>query len=493
MLALFLHNHWIREEGIMKKLSYFFIPAFLLISLPQPAHSSWTVEEAAEALCDNYDGIDCDFSEYHGDTKFGSTHAVQGGNGKIRSESAYCLIRDGNEQTADATVGGDEDWYQFGVKSRFHVTYAGKDSNGLYHAEGQRLLDLVLFGESLASIEVQDLQSAFPTEKEKARGGSCKKWLQVGKKKMCSQYGTPSLSLRTGYYMNLDTHEYSWMVDVDEVARDLFRVEYPDLEVGLGQNVFFDYSGQTLLSGNELILNDGIVPLTAPMGNAWEWGIDPDYDPATTWVNAELPIVDFGIAEVTLEFNLDFHGYYALDEAPLGEGGDLVGGDPDQGQGNIGFPANADLATSTYLSGGMGIEVIAHACLDFGWFGEECADFEIVDVSEGEEREPMNEVVYTPQGAPLTARWANGDEADTATEVSGQIEACLAAPEIVQEPEEMADPADWVVFAGQVAEAFADHYEVCYIYTPPSPQVSYDEPSFKLCDDEGRVYEPVDD
>lgn len=458
----------------------------LVLFFPQQS-GAISLEELAETFCDYYDGVDCSFDEDHAIYKFGPHHAIYGGSGKIRSQSAYCLIRDGNGQMADATFGEADTWKHFGAQSRFHITYAGKDSTDLYRAEGQRVLDLILLGHTLEGAEVQDLLTNFPVEKEKSKRGPCKKWMQVGKKKICTQFDT-SLSLRSGYYMPLDTHFYNWEIDVDEVLSDLSQIfggpSIPDgFEMGLGQDVPFEYYGTTELDGTDLILNDGMIPSLAYSGNIWEWGRKPDEETATSYLNIEFPAATVRFASLTLLFDLELNGYYALEEGPIVN-------DPDTGQ--LDNPPDYDeKTTSTHLAGGTKVNFTLEACLDFGWFGTWCGDFNIVDADKIEKKDPLNIIAYSARGVPSHVLWANGQEAEGARDTHDQINACMNAEPLIQEPEEPATPADWLTFLTGVAQTADEHYEPCSI-TQPSNTVNYTEPGFKLCDSEGTVFETTD-
>lgn len=463
----------------------------ILVFLLHPMTArSLSVEELAEMYCEYNDGVDCNFSLYHGSYTFGSHHVTQGGSGKIRSDGAYCLIRDGNGQIADATFG--EDWYEFGTKSYLHLTHAGQDDTGGHRANGQRVVDLVVFGVPLRGAEVQDFYSTFPTEKQKGKSGLCKKWLKLGNTKMCTEWRPGVPSMRTGYYFDLDTHEYNWKVDIDAIAKEYFDVEVAGLEFALEQNVPFDYSGTTLLDEAAFDLNDGVIPLTANTRNAWQWGTEAEYDPATSSLNLEIPVYSQSVASLRLFFGLTLHGYYALEEAPFDPNGEpSVLGDPDYGQGGVMVTGNENQATMTHLEGGTGVEIIAKVCLDFGWFGTWCGDFVLVDAENMEERTPMNQIVYTPRGMPIYAEWSGGSTVDEAADINSQIETCLSAETISADPIEPASPADWVNFAGAVADEAAEHLTPCFVVAPNNT-VEYTAPSFKLCDDEGRVYEATD-
>lgn len=459
------------------------IVVFLFILFFPQTSYAYSLEELAELLCDNYDGVSCDFGSHEGIYKFGSHHLVHKGNGKIRSEAAYCLIRDGDGATADATVGDEGEWNHFGTQSRLHVTYAGVNEDGEYRAEGQRLLDLVLLGHTLYGAEVQDLLANFPIETEKVKNKTCKKWLQVGGKKMCGQW-SPTLKSRKGYYLELDTNFYAWDIDIDEVAGDLSALfggpPMPEgLEIALGQDVSFEYYGTTELSGNDLILDDGIIPSIAYSGNIWEWGHDPDDDEVTSYLDIEVPVLDVEFASLTLFFDVHGNGYYALEEGPWVS-------DPDSGQLDTPLDYN-EMTTSTYLAAETDVGFTIEACLDF-IFDTWCGDFEVPILDESEQRDPLNRITYTSWGVPKNSLWASGDASDDNRAVTDEINTCLYAETVVQDPEEPAGPSDWVEFVEAVAQTAADHYSPCYVIEPQNTVVAQ-APSFKLCDDGGHVFE----
>lgn len=480
-------NKPIRAGGIMlhRIICHAVMVIGLVVAGTAPAFA-WTAEELAETFCDYYDGVGCHFEDRHATYKFGPYSALHHGNGKIRSEAAYCLLRDGNGQAVNATLG--EDWYRFGTEERLHITYAGQAPTGFYRAEGQRIMDLVLFGHTLHGAEVQDYLADFPTELERPKKPACLQWTQIGKKKWCVRYA-PALSLRTGYYMTLDTFAYGWDVDVDEVVRDLSAVfggpPIPDeLQLSLGQEVPFVYYGTTELGGNELILDDGLIPAAAFSGNEWAWGLPPDaVDPSSAHLSADLPIVSVKFASLMLYLDVTLNNEYQLREGPFIT-------DPDTGL--MDNPPNPEaLTTSTHLAAESDLDLVLEACLDFGWFGEWCSDFAIVDAEHIAQADPLNIITYTPRGTPLSVQWADGVTAAGTRDAADHLNACLFAAPVIDEPEEMAAPGDWVEFLNDVAASVDEHFEPCFIVEPVNT-VQFQEPSFKLCDDAGHVYEAVD-
>lgn len=476
-----MHHH--------KSLWLSFTILMTMLFLPFMAHAT-SARELAELLCEYYDGLDCQFEEHASSYKFGSWHEWEGGTGKIRSQAAYCLIRDGDGAIASGTFGNEDDWYQFGAESRLHLVHAGKNSSDFYEADTQRLLDLVIFGHRLENIEVQNLATDFPTEKEKSKSGKCKKWLKSGKAKLCTQYLPGQPSFRTAYYLNLATESYSWKLGIDEVLKDLFEVELYGLEAEMGQNVPFAYSGTTELTAYENIMNDGVIPASAATDNLWTWGIHPDYGLESTGLKAEIPVASFTPGEAKLVLDFDMNGFHALREGNSASTSETPVINPEQE-----YPGsnsqNSNVATATYLAAGTELSLIAKVCLDFGWFGSWCGNFEIVKFDAMESHDPLNVVTYSTTGTPLSLMWADGTVSNGANAVASQINTCLSAPAIDQSPEEMSSPEDIAEFLSDVAQAFDEHYEVCDVFTPPSPQLSYDQPSFKLCDDDGRTYEAV--
>lgn len=457
----------------------------MIMTSASPA-SAWTAEELAELFCEYYDGVGCHFEDHHATYKFGPYSAVHKGNGKIRSAAAYCLLRDGDGSVVDATLGGAEDWYQFGAQERLHLTYAGKDPSNVYRVDGQRVMDLVLFGHTLTGVEIQDYAANFPTEKARPQKPACLKWTQVGAKKMCTTFA-PALALRTGYYMTLDTFTYGWNVDVDEVIRDLSNLfggpPLPDeLQVSIGQEVPFIYYGTTELGGDDLILDDGLIPATAASGNEWGWGLPPDaVDPSSAHVSAELPIASLKFASLMLYATITLNDKYALREGPFIT-------DPDTGQMDN-PPTPEELTTSTHLAAETDIEVILEACVDF-WLDEWCGDFAIVDVEDIAHEDPLNIITYSPRGNPRSVQWADGVASNDARDAIDHLNACLSAPAMIDEPEEMASPSDWVEFLGEVGASVEEHYEPCFLVEPVSSVASM-QPSFKLCDSAGRVYDAI--
>jgi hypothetical protein len=464
---------------------YLLILLAMGLSLATSPVGAWTVEELAETFCDYYDGVSCNFEEIEGAYKFGPHSLLTGGNGKLRAEAAYCLLRDGDGEKADGTLG--EDWYQFGAVSRVHVTHAGRDPATLLRLDSQHMTDLVLFGKTLTGVGSQELLTTFPIEAATPQKKGCKKWAQVGSQKVCAQY-QPVWSDRRGYYMTLKTEAYGWEIDLDEVAGDLSTLfggpPLPEgLEVALGQDVPFEYYGTTALGGTDLILNDGQIPSIAYSGNLWEWGVSPAAgDRDSLYLTIELPIVSTQFASLTLDGGILLDSYYALEEGPFY-------GDPDAGITDTPPPID-ELTTSTHLEAGTDIELTLAACIDFGWFGEWCGDFLIVDLEDVAERDPLNQIAYTPRGQPLSSQWSDGTDSVAAGDVYEEITSCLNAATIEQESQETASPADWSQFFTDVGEEVDEHYGPCQI-TEPQNTVTIVEPSFKICDDRGNVYEPL--
>lgn len=460
---------------------------FILTLLIPVVGFAITPEGVIEEICDAVDVADCSFDDYSALYNFGKT-TLTGGAGKIRSNAAYCLIRDGQDAVADGTFGEEGDWTHFGTKSKFHLTYAGKDSDNIYRASGQRLLTFVLFDHELPNLEIQDLSARFPNEKKYTVKSSCKK---KGKfKNTC--VGSMAIA-ETNYYLDLDTESYSWELDLATILSEVFGLNWPGLELTVGQDVAFNYAGVTVLSGADTDLNNGIFPALAGAPNSWEWGLDPDYDQPTTYLNAKFPVASAWAAQINLLLELGLNGFYKLLEGNNATGSpDFSAADPDGFYGGTSGTSTTEAGlTMTELAAKFGIEFVAQVCIDFRWFGTYCGEFPIIDFASVEDLEPLNFVTYEANGSPLYLQWADGTSATGADAVHAEITECLSAETIVNPPEEMADPTDIVDFLRDVGGSFVDHFHVCEKNSPPAPTVSYTDPTFKLCDNEGHVYEAI--
>lgn len=469
----------------------------VMMALHPATGFTWDLEEVAEEVCGVVEGVSCSFDDHEGTYKFGPYDPVAGGMGKVRSQAAYCLIRDGDGARADATIG--QDWYQFGASSRFHLTHAGQGSNGVYGASGQRLLDLVVFGHTLEGAELQNLATVFPRENERGVRYRCAKKMKLGKASVCTKL-VPYV--RTGYYMTVDTHSYDWALDIDQILSEYFSVSYPGLEIQLGQHVPFLYGGSTELAGADLNLTDGVIPTIAGGMNAWAWGVLPveasDTDLATSAFSVQFPAFTLGVASVNLGLAVDLQGHYSLRESgdPENPGAyTATPNDPDAAQvadeGNsINSPEGG--VTSTHLRASAGIDFTATVCIDFGWFGTRCGDFEIFKDELLSDTDLVNMVGYEPDGDPLFLQWS-GETTVVGTQAAQQgINACFSAPTIDQPAEEPASPQEMKAFTDAIQDTFVAQYTICQKNAPPPPTVAMEEPSFRLCNTLGEVLEPRD-
>lgn len=460
------------------------------------AHAEWpSVEEAIETLCDAADGVSCSYEQHSGTYNFGTLSLAPGGTGRIRSQAAYCLIRDGKDATASGTFGDDDDWFQFGAQSRFHLTHAGKDPDGAYRAEGQRLLDLTVFGLTLPNIELQDLAARFPTEKLPGRPARCAKKAKIGKANVCIKFEPGQASPATNYYMTLDTEAYAWELNIATILKENFDVEFPGFQMTLGQDAKFAYLGVTELSGSDLNVNDGLIPGAAGGPNVWEWGVDPQYDPATSRLDVSVPVTTTGAVRASLLLGLHLHGHYTLEESidvnnPWG----YSAYDPD-GTYTGGYSASGSApggVTSTHLAGSTDLTLGAEVCVDFGWFGVQCGKFRILHFNETGRREPINYVSYEANGNPLYLQWADGSNFTGAAAVHDAIlTTCLNGPTIDQPKASLTDPNDIKDFMAAAGAVFEEHYHVCNQNNPPPAAVAQEDPMFHLCDDRGNVYAPI--
>lgn len=469
-----------------------------LTTSTMPSFAYWNAEEAAEKICSASDVVDCGFDDSEAIYYLGSHSPLEGGTGKIRAQAAYCLIRDDRDAVVDASFGDSDDWYQFGAKSRFHLTHAGKNSQGVYSAKGQRLLDVIIFGHALENFEAQELSALFPMEEKSVPKPKCRKKIKVGNKFTCSQY-EPTLSAGKGYYLNLKTESYYWEFDFAAILDEVFDIQWDGFAMTFGQNALFQYGGFSQLSGTALNLTDGVLPGINSNLNSWEWGVDPSYDPDTTYLDVKIPVASAWATSVNILIDIGLHGFYQILEGNSSEGPqDFSASDPD------GYQTSASSTdgsvsggtTSTNLASGTDINVAVQVCINFGWFGTQCGDFQIlpnplIDSEVSEALDPINYVSYEANGNPLALQWQNGNTYTGMANVNTAIEACLAAPTIHQAPEEMATPTDITGFMHDVGASFDEHFFICEKNEPNAAAVAWDDPEFKLCDDLGHVYEAI--
>ncbi|GEM_PF-6620567 len=418
-----------------------------------------------DSACDQLQksGYTCELVQNHSVYNYGVYDPYRMGMGKTRGDAAYCLMRDG--AGAEGNVLEGNDWKKFGVKSGLNVIYAGKQPSNVYRVTAQRVLEIVLFGQSIRT-EVQNFNARFLTEQESAL------------REYCFDEGTDWIgiqNLRCPLY-----HRMAGYLDLEVESVSLnYKVDAEGFKVGLTQSLPFLYLGDTKLAAEAVNFSDGMIIEDAHFNNLWELGINPNANKdQTSLVKMESPLIHTPHFDFKLGVQVAAKGEYFLDEISDVENTQR---DPLKLPSSRPIPNSAMGATRTHLSSAVDIHVGMQVCV--GLDGKTvCEDFMIFNAQgKNTEQMPLNWISYSAGGEPMKAKFKQEAVMTDPEQIKAQVATCLAAAPLENDSQSSASPEDWMNFAKAIPQIVSVHFNVC----------QKSSSAFKLCDDQGKVYAPA--